>query len=610
MLAELSIRDLALIEAAELSFGIGLNVITGETGAGKSLLVGALDLILGGRPKAGAAGLVRAGAKEARLEARFELDTSTERGRAVAAFLDAELEDFSADFAETGELILGRSLTSAGRTRARINQRPVPLKALRTLAGILIELHGQNDHQRLCLAGEQRRLLDAFGGHAKVLGAYAAARTNALAAADALAAFHERRTERRDRIDLLRYQLEELDGARLEAGERANLTAERELLRHAEELSSELGGVAEGLSEGDSALLDTLRTMERRVEAWRGRVPGLEDAAESLREAVVHTEEAASALVSYTDNVEVDPARLEEVEERMAELERLSHKYARDDAGLMELLAELAAELEGLEAEEGGCEDLERQATGTLQALEAAADKLTRARKKAAKPLAKKVEAALAGLGLEKARFEACLVPLTGEEAVEEVDGVAFELGAAAGVEDDAQAGDPGDLGRRVADHLRALLRLAPHGAERIEFLLAANPGEPAGALAKVASGGEVARIMLALRGVLSACEEGRTLVFDEIDSGVGGRLGPHVAARLRQLGEGHQVLCVTHLPSIAAAAHLHLKVAKGVAGGRTTTIFQELSGDPRLRELADMIAGGADEDTARAEAARLLQAH
>ncbi|MDF1798487.1 MAG: DNA repair protein RecN [Planctomycetota bacterium] len=604
MLAELSIRDLALIEAAELSFGTGLNVITGETGAGKSLLVGALDLILGGRPKAGAAGLVRAGAKEARLEARFELDASSERGRAVAAFLDAELEDFSADFAETGELILGRSLTSAGRTRARINQRPVPLKALRTLAGILIELHGQNDHQRLCLPGEQRRLLDAFGGHAKVLDAYAAARSEALAAADALSAFHERRTERRDRIDLLRYQLEELDGARLEPGERGHLGAERELLRHAGELSSELGGVAEALSEGDSALLDILRTMERRVEAWRARVPGLDDAAESLREAVVHTEEAASALVSYTDNVEVDPARLEEVEERMAELERLADKYARDDAGLLELLAELAAELEDLEAEEGGSDALERQATETLAALEKAADKLTRARKKAAKPLAKEVEAALAGLGLEKARFEARLVPLTGEEPVEEVDGVTFELGAVAG------AGEAGDLGQRVAEHLRALLRLAPHGAERIEFLLAANPGEPAGALAKVASGGEVARIMLALRGVLSACEQGRTLVFDEIDSGVGGRLGPHVAARLRQLGEGHQVLCVTHLPSIAAAAHLHLKVAKGVAGGRTTTIFQELSGDPRLRELADMIAGGADEDTARAEAARLLQAH
>jgi len=573
MLVELIIRDLALIEAAELSFGAGLNVITGETGAGKSLVVGALDLILGGRPRAGAGALVRAGAKEARLEARFELEPKKDRGAAVTGFLGAELPDFAEDFAETGELILGRSLTADGRTRAHVNQRPVPLKALRRLASLLLELHGQNDHQRLCESAEQRELLDVFGGHGKLIATYGARRVAALKAAEKLSEFHAAEGERRDRIELLRFQVGELDEAGLEVGEVAALRDERELLRHGEELRGDLGGVAETLSESDAALLDQLRSMEHRVEAWRGRVSGLDEAADSLREAVVFTEEAAAALVSFTDNVDVDPVRLEEVEERLAELERLLEKYGHDEAGLLEFAAGLEEQLTGLEAEEGSSLELEKLAATTLAGLKKAAAALTRARKKAAGPLAKDVEAALLGLGLERARFEVAFVA----------------------------------LGALPESNRSALAAFGPTGGERVDFLLAANPGEPAAPLAKVASGGEVARIMLALRGVLSAAERGRTLVFDEIDAGVGGRLGPAVAARLRELGERHQVLCVTHLPSIAAAAHMHLKVEKEVSGGRTVTVFDVLAGEPRLRELAEMIAGGGDEDTARAEAARLL---
>jgi DNA repair protein RecN (Recombination protein N) len=572
MLVELSIRDLALIEAAELSFGPGLNVITGETGAGKSLVVGALDLVLGGRPRAGGGGLVRAGASEARLEARFELEPKSPRGLAVSAFLASELEDFAGEFAKTGELILGRNLTAEGRTRARVNQRPVPLKALRGLAGILLELHGQNDHQRLIESAEQRDLLDAYGGHARALATYGAKREVALEAAAALARFHTARDERRDRIDLLRFQVGELRDARIEAGEAERLRAERELLRHGEELASELGGVASALSESDSALLDRLRFMEQRVEAWRGRVPGLDEAADSLREAVVFTEEAAAALVSFTGGIEVDPLRLEETEERLAELERLFGKFDRDEAGLVELLGSLQDELARLEEEESSSEQLEVAAEAAAAVLAKAAKALTRARTKAKKPLAAKVEAALGGLGLAAARFEVELEPLQAD-------------------------------GAEVSD----LTAFGPLGAESVHFLLAANPGEPAAPLARVASGGEVARIMLALRGVLSAAEAGRTLIFDEIDSGVGGRLGPAVAKRLRELGEVHQVLCVTHLPSIAASAHLHLKVQKEVRGGRTLTVFEVLSGEARLFELAEMIAGGGDEDTARAEAARLL---
>ena len=640
MLVELTIRDLALIEAAELTFGPGLNVITGETGAGKSLLVGALDLILGARPRAGAGGMVRAGAKQAVIEARFELDPDGERGRAVHAWLATHLEDFADAFADSGELILGRSLTAAGRTRARVDQRPVPVKALRGLAGVLVELHGQNDHQRLCRSDEQRALLDAFGDHGAALAAYADARALALDAAADLDAFHARRADRRDRIDLARFQLGELEAARLDAtggGELAPLADERELLRHGEALATELGGACGELSEGEVTLLDRLRTVQRLVDAWRGRVAGLDEPAAALHEATLHVEEAAAVLVSFVDGVEVDPARLDEVEERMAELERLCERFDRDEAGLVALADELTDELAELEREEGGLEALEDRAAATLADLEAAAADLTAARERAAAPLAKQVRAALKGLGLDKARFEARLDPIDGDAPVGDGDAEdGLDATSAAGSRDQidsatarrATSRGDGDEGPEAADpldpadptdhrpaeararaHRARLARLGPHGAEAVVFHLAANPGEPFAPLADVASGGEVARIMLALRGVLSACESGRTLVFDEVDAGVGGRLGPKLAARLRSLGAAHQVLCVTHLPSLAAAAHLHLKVAKGQRGRRTVTVVDELTGDARLRELADMIAGGADEATARAEAARLLEA-
>jgi len=572
MLVELSIRDLALIEAAELSFGPGLNTITGETGAGKSLLVGALELLVGARLRQRGASVVRAGAKVARVEGRFELVPGGERARIVGAYLAKELPDLHGDFAASAEdggvheLILGRTVTQEGKSRAHLGQRPASLKALRSLASLLFEIHGQNDHQRLLLPEEQLALLDAFAGARGELEAYRECRLRWRTTRDALAAFEAERAERRDRLDLLRYQLGELTDARLEPGERQRLVAEREILRHAGQLATELGAVAENLSEGDGALIDVLRTMLRRIEAWRARVPGLDDVANNLREAMVFGEEAAAGLVTFNDSVEVDPARLEEVEERLAELERLTHKYQLDDTALIEHAAGLEDAVAELERVEGSSAELEAAVASAAHELAAAAKALTRKREAARKPLGKAVEAALAGLGLVRASFALAFRP----------------YGAAPG----------------------------PMGAETVEFQLAANPGELPAPLAAVASGGEAARIMLALRGVLVAGESGRCLVFDEIDAGVGGRLGPEVAGRLRELGEAHQVLCVTHLASIAAGAHRHHRVAKEVRGGRTLTVFAELEGEARVRELADMLAGGADEATARAEAGRLLAAY
>ena len=607
MLVDLSIRDLALIEAAELSFGPGLNVISGETGAGKSLLVGALELALGLRARVGGGGQVRKGAKEARVEARFEFPRakkggSSDRALAIGSWLEVHLPDFSEEWESSRELILGRTITSEGRTRARVNQRPVPLKSLRGLAELFLEIHGQNDHQKLCEADEQLRLVDAYGGAGKLLGAYRETRGAWLQAVELLSDFYNARGKRRDRLDLLRFQVGELADARLEPGEMKALQAERELLRHGGDLRGELGGISDALSESENALLDQVRSMEAKVAAWSRRVGGLGETTEAFREAVVYMEEAAAGLVSFADAVEVDPARLEEVEERMDELERLCAKFGADEAGLVDLAQRLELELESLEAKEGSSEALEAGVAAARDKVAAAAKKLTKARAAAQKPLAKEVETALTGLELGKARFQVALRPRNAS------GGGPAETATAA-----ANAPLEIALPKQVSKTIAADLKLfGKDGAESIEFLLAANPGEPAAPLSKVASGGEAARIMLALRGVLAASDRGRTLVFDEVDAGVGGRLGPAVAGRLRDLGEGNQVLCITHLPSIAAAAHLHQKVAKEVRAGRTVTVFDELSRKgaetERIGELADMIAGGANEKTARAEAGRLLK--
>ena len=633
-----------MIEAAELPFGPGLNVITGETGAGKSLVVGALELLVGLRHKAGAK-VVRAGAAAARVEGRFELVAGSERARVVRAYLERELPELVEEFDESvgdghvHELILGRTITKDGRSRAHVGQRPASLKSLAGVAGLLFEIHGQNDHQRLLQRDEQLALLDGFAGAREDLTAYRAARKAWRGLRDELVRFEAERAERRDRLDLLRFQFGELDEAGLQAGEAARLNDERERLSHAEALSMELGGVAMGLSESDDALLDTLRQMERRVEAWRKRINGLEDAANNLREAVVFAEEAAVALVSFTSDLEVDPARLEEVEERTDELERLQDKYGCDEAGLIALCAELGAGIDELEALESSSGALESRVAEARAAMEARAAKLTAKRKAAMKPLSKAVEGALAGLGLAKARFSMVFVaegtaakdkaPAKAETAVTTQANAAATTsqGAAkpaahkaANAASSRAASDASPQSGKV-DSAKAngaasqgaarsgAASFTSHGVEGVEFLLAANPGEPPASLATVASGGEAARIMLALESVLAANETGRCLVFDEVDTGVGGRLGPEVAARLRELGENHQVLCVTHLPAIAAGAHRHLRVAKETRSGRTVTVFAELAGEPRVRELADMIAGGADEATARAEAGRLLAA-
>ena len=572
MLVELTIRDLALIEGAELSLGEGLNVLTGETGAGKTLLVGAIELLLGQTPRGGAARWVRRGAKEARVEGRLLVDDPAVLSRLGEA-VGQELPDFLEEWREAtasgeAELILGRTITAEGRTRAHVDHRPVTVRVLRALAPIAVEIHGQNDHQKLLDPAEQLRLLDAFGKLEAPLDRYREKRRVWLDLLVEHRRLDDERGSRRDRLELARFQRDELAEARLEAGEHARLADERGMLRGAGELRTDLGRLAEELLAAEDAVAGRLGAAQRTLDRWRELVPRLADTLEELRAAEVHVEEAGGVLGSLAEDVEDDPARLAVVEERLAELERLEHKYERDEAGLVECLDAREREIAELKAAEEDLAGLEERIETARRELEKAAASLAKKRRSLASGLSAAVKAALKALGLARARFELRFAPHEGEDEA----------------------------------------RFTSAGSEHVEFLLTANPGEEPQPLRHVASGGEAARIMLALRTVLSAGDRGRTLVFDEIDAGVGGRLGPEVGSHLRALAGNHQVLCVTHLPAIAARAHVHLHTAKEVRGGRTRTTVVSLSGDERVTEVADMISGGASHETARAEARRLLE--
>ena len=576
MLIELSVRDLALIEAVCVELGPGLNVVTGETGAGKSLFVGALEMLLGLAPRGGAAQWVRRGAEEARVEGRVSVEDPALCERVEAVLRQECPEIHAAWSAERNhqensagiELVLGRTLSREGRTRAHVDQRPVPLRVLRAIAPLLLEIHGQNEHQRLLLPAEQRRLVDEFGGLGPQLTAYRSLRETWRELVSKQQRSEQAAAERRDRLDLLRYQASELSEAQLRPGERDGLVEERGLLRSAGDLARDLGGLVDILTGEERALLDRLKAGEHTLVRWADLTPRLAGALEDLRAAQVHVEEVSASLHSVLDGIEDDPARLEAAEERLSELERLEAKYRCGADDLPALAADFEREIEELEAEEHDAGRIGEDLAQARATLAAAAERLAQRRQALAPRLSKAVETTLKSLGLPQAKLT-----------------VAFA----------ARAGDDEQ-------------RFGPSGDHDLELLLAANPGEEPGPLSRIASGGEAARIMLALATVLGRAEAGRTLVFDEIDAGVGGRLGPEVGAHLLGLSERHQVLCVTHLPAIAAAATRHFLVAKETKARRTRTAFRLLDANQRVGEVAAMIAGDGEAKTARAEARRLLR--
>lgn len=554
MLERLVVRDLALVERAEILFGSGLHAVTGETGAGKSLTVEALALAVGARADAD---VVREGAKSCVVEAEFRLDGETARrvGELMRQW-DLDLEDDA--------LILRREVSREGRSRASVNQASITLANLKRLGEQLLDLHGQHEHQSLLREGAAIATLDRLAGleaerarFGETLAALREAEGERDRLRESLATFAERR-------DYLSTAAAELDEARLREGEEEQLQAEAARLAHADRLR-ELATLAnDRLGEREDSAIGTLGVARHAIEQASQLDASLEEALQQLTEASIAAQESSRTIAAYLANLEADPERLEQLEARRELYVRLTRKYRRPLAELIAWRDEIANELaQGENAEDTLARAEEARARAESACL-AAGKALSRKRQAAAKEWSATLSRELKPLGFPHARVAFAVAP--------------------------------------VADG-----RPTPQGLDEITLNFTANPGEPPRPLAKIASGGELSRVMLALKSALQTRDRVDLLVFDEVDSGIGGAVAQAVGERLRSLAQHRQVVCVTHLPLIAALAEHHLAVSKQVAGGRTTARVAMLERAQRVEELARMLAGERVTETTRRQARELL---
>jgi DNA repair protein RecN (Recombination protein N) len=557
VLLELRIENLLLIERAELRPGAGLNAITGETGAGKTVLAHALDLLLGGKPRSG---IVRPGAEEAYVEGVFELPEGLLEGDALAELRERVGEG-------DGEIVLARRVSAEGRTRAYVQGRSATAADLRELGGRLVSFFGQHEHRKLTVAAAQLDLLDGFcgAGHVALRGAVADAHGRVRAASAELEELRGRAGTRDRDLDLLRFELEEIDAVGPTVEEREALAAERARLREVDGLRAAAAAGAEALApvDGDGGAAQTIAAAERLADAVDGADPELDGLAARLRGLRLEAEDLGGELRRYLEAIDADPQRLEQVEARLSEYDRLERKHGGTVAAVLAHAERCRAERERLENAEVVVEQAEAALAAAERERAELAAKLTAGRRKAAPKLARAVVAELAALAMDGASFEVVLEPRA-------------EIGAS--------------------------------GAERVELMLAPNPGVPAAPVRESASGGELSRVMLALMAAAGA-GGAATLVFDEVDSGVGGQTARAVGERLRALGDGRQVLCITHLPQIAAMADRHFRIEKSAASDVALTRVERLDDGAVVEELCRMLGADAGDAGARRHAEELLAA-
>lgn len=550
MLVELRIRDYAVVEDLTLELGPGLNVLTGETGAGKSIIVGALSLLLGERASSD---VVRAGADRATVEAVFDIDGLPEVKRVV---------DDHGFRVEDGLLILRREVAVEGRNRAWVCGSPATAGVVGALGSALVDLHGQHEHQTLLRPTDQRAILDAFGGCLELAGAVAEGYARLQALRAELEAREERRREVESRADFLRFQLDEIDEAELAPGEDRELENEAGRHEHAEELARGTADVYAALYEDEDSVSDRLGAVRQALARLASFDSGLSDIAERLAEVTHLVDDLGRRIGDYASQVEHDPERLEEVRVRLDRIFRLKRKYGPELADVLETAQRVRAELQDLDDADHDLSRLNAERTEAETALRRTASELSAARSNAARRLADAVAETLPDLGLAGGRFEVDLSTHTSVSA---------------------------------------------GGAESIEFRVATNRGFAPMPLARIASGGELSRVMLALKSILASVDSVPVLVFDEIDSGVGGVIATSVAAKLAEVAGRHQVFVVTHLPQVASRAEAHLLVEKGDDAGITTTRVRRLVGDERVEEVARMLGGDPESRASRDHARELL---
>jgi DNA repair protein RecN (Recombination protein N) len=538
VLLEIVVENYAVVERVRVRFHAGLNLLTGETGSGKSIVVDALGLVLGGRASAD---MVRSDTDRARIAAIFEAP----KDAALLALLDQ-----AGAPVEEGELLIEREVLAGGKSRAFLGNRPVTMALLREIAPFLGDIHGQHEQQQLFSSQAQLQSLDDFAGLEREREEVGALFRRWKDVQNQLEELNRSEQEKLRMADLWSFQRKEIDTAALKPGEDARLEQERMVLRNVAKLQENANGAYAALYEEQESVSTQLRTALKKVEELARIDAGFERVVETLRSAAIGVDDASDAIRDYVDKLEADPKRLEEIESRLALIERLKRKYGSSLDGVLAFLEDVRTKLEAVETAGERKAKLEQDLTQSSVAYTERASALTNARQAAADKLAKKVETELDSLALEGAVFRV------------EVRGASW----------------------------------SESGADRVEFLISANAGEEPRALDKVASGGELSRIALALKTSLGHAGHAngvqRTLVFDEIDSGIGGGVAEAVGRKLKKLSGSNQVLCVTHLAQVAGFADHHYSVEKREVKGRTVAEIEELTGEERTREIGRMLSG------------------
>ena len=573
MLRELHISNLAVIADVHIELDAGLNCFTGQTGSGKSLVIGALELLLALRSPGN---MLRAGAVEGRVTGVFHI-ASPQLRQEIAAITDLPLAD-------EPEMILVRRLHQSGRTSASLNGHPLTGTMLKALGEALADIHGRNDAQFLLKPGNQLAVLDEFGSTAADAEQFRRLYQQRRDLLDRRRKEETSQTLRRQQLELYEFQVGEIDQADFQPGEQEQLENRYKLLANAEKIKRQAGAAYEALYEDEGAVVGRIKTITAVLLEIAELNPDLAAIATQVRDAAVSLDDAAFALRRARDRMELDPDELANVRERLNLLHRLINKYVGAGGALSQLLEyrrQIGRDMASLRAADHDSAALNARLAEWNEQLAQIGRELSKKRRSAAQKLVPLVHGQLVDLGMKDARFAVEFQPIV------------------AGTSDHVEPVDPG---ASPVDSFPS-----PQGLETVEFMIAPNPGQEARPLRKIASGGELSRVMLALKSILAASDRVSVLVFDEIDANVGGRMGTLIGEKLRRLAAHHQVLCITHLPQIAAFADQHISIHKSVRGGESFTSIAMLEGEARVRELAEMTTGKNITDTSLAQAEELL---
>jgi DNA repair protein RecN (Recombination protein N) len=564
MLRVLHISNLAVISDARVELDPGLNCFTGATGAGKSLVIGAVEVLLGLRSPAE---MLRPGVDEGRVSGIFEVK-SPALLKQIEQATDVSVMD------DGGELLLTRRLYASGRSSVSLNGSPITLGMLKQVAENLVDVHGQHDHQYLLKPANELEVLDQFGDLWPLREKYHDVFSRLQDARRRLDELSASRTLRQQQLELYRFQAQEIDAADLQPGEYEELQARASVLVNLEKLKKDSSATYAALYEADGSILERLKMMAAVLSELSNLDHNVQPIAGGVRDATIQLEECAFDLSRYLDKLDLDPGELAEVNDRLNTIHRVLNKYGGGTvADALQYRQDIGRQIEELERATDDLSSLQTQIDPLKVKLRTLGAELTKKRQATAKKLSPLIENQLTELGMEKAKFE-----------------IAFSQAA-------------GQISGETS------LPATPSGFDQIEFIAQTNPGQLAQPLRRIASGGELSRIMLALKGILADSDRISVLVFDEIDANVGGRLGSVIGHKLRRLATHHQVLCITHLPQIAAYADRHLTVRKVVTGTQTESTVRAMTGDDRLLELAEMIGGQKVTEITKAQANELLEA-